>query len=101
MKHQTSSHILSTKLHGNLRNASTDAKRALWQRLKARQIEGCKFRRLSSQRTRFLEAAGFIVSRFWNNDVFSDIEGALQVIHRALAGLASPSPPNLPLEGES
>ena len=35
-------------------------------------------------RTRALEAAGFIVLRFWNADVFTDLDGVLATIHAAL-----------------
>ncbi|HXG80904.1 MAG TPA: endonuclease domain-containing protein [Sphingomicrobium sp.] len=39
-------------------------------------------------RTRFLEAQGFRVIRFWNNDVLGNIDGVLQAID---AELSSPS----------
>jgi very-short-patch-repair endonuclease len=45
MQGQTNSSILRLKLQRRLRNAPTDAERALWQRLRARQLAGCKFRR--------------------------------------------------------
>jgi very-short-patch-repair endonuclease len=45
MKGQTNRQLLDTHLQRNLRNAPTDAERLLWRHLKARQIEGCKFRR--------------------------------------------------------
>jgi very-short-patch-repair endonuclease len=52
-------------------------------------------------RTHFLERAGFKVLRFWNNDVFENIEGVVEVILTALTDRqATPSPPNPPLEGE-
>ncbi len=51
-------------------------------------------------RDEFLERAGFVVLRFWNNDILTDTEGALEVILRALRNRATPSPPNPPLEGE-
>ncbi|HJP97679.1 MAG TPA: endonuclease domain-containing protein [Rhodanobacteraceae bacterium] len=44
-------------------------------------------------RTLFLEQAGFLVLRFWNNQVFEDIEGVLEAIWQELHGLATPSPP--------
>ena len=54
-----------------------------------------------AQRTATLEQAGFVVLRFWNNDVFGNIEGVVDVILAALADRqATPSPPNPPLEGE-
>jgi very-short-patch-repair endonuclease len=48
----------------------------------------------------YLEAAGFIVLRFWNNEVFENMAGVLEVIERHLQVRATPSPPNPPLEGE-
>ena len=43
-------------------------------------------------RTSKLEAAGFQVLRFWNNEVLSNIEGVLEVIWRALPEEISPPP---------
>jgi len=43
-------------------------------------------------RTRFIEAQGFFVLRFWNNDVLENIEGVVAIIERALADRPSPSP---------
>lgn len=42
---QTNKGILEPKLQRRLRNNATDTERALWQRLRARQLDGCKFRR--------------------------------------------------------
>ncbi|MGV8074636.1 MAG: endonuclease domain-containing protein [Syntrophobacteraceae bacterium] len=42
-------------------------------------------------RTAYLAAQGFRVVRFWNNQVLSDIQSVLTVIHGALAS-DSPSP---------
>ena len=54
-----------------------------------------------TERSRFLESAGFKVLRFWNNDVFDNIEGVIEVILDSLIPrTAAPSPPNPPLEGE-
>jgi very-short-patch-repair endonuclease len=132
MKGQTSQRILVPKLQRQLRNSATDTERALWQRLKGRQLEGCKFRRqhpygdfildfvclermlvveldggqhaqsvdYDTRRTGALEAAGFVVLRFWNNQVFNEIEGVLEVICQHLIARETPSPPNPPLEGE-
>ena len=45
-------------------------------------------------RTVLLEEAGFQVLRFWNNQVFEEAEGVLEVILHALsARRATPSPP--------
>ena len=53
------------------------------------------------KRSRFLQLAGFKVLRFWNNEVFGELDGVLEVIRRALVGGdENPSPPNPPLEGE-
>ena len=45
-----------------------------------------------TRRTRFLEAQGYRVIRFWNNDVLTNIEGVMVLIEAALAGIPSPSP---------
>jgi very-short-patch-repair endonuclease len=37
-----------------------------------------------SKRTRSLEQAGFVVLRFWNNDVSDNISGVLEVVQRTL-----------------
>ena len=52
-------------------------------------------------RSRFLRLAGFKVLRFWNNEVFGELDGVLEVIRRELLmRRENPSPPNPPLEGE-
>ena len=45
MKGQTNHNVLDRKLQRALRNTPTEAEHLLWQRLRGRQIEGCKFRR--------------------------------------------------------
>ena len=47
------------------------------------------------KRTKWFEARGYRVLRFWNNDVLSNIEGVLAVIEGSLH-----SPPPRPGEGE-
>ncbi len=37
-----------------------------------------------AKRTSDLEAAGFIVLRFWNTDIFTGLDGVLTAIHAAL-----------------
>ena len=46
------------------------------------------------RRTRHLQARGYRVLRFWNNDVLTNIESVLAVI---LSSLASPAPHPSPL----
>jgi very-short-patch-repair endonuclease len=128
MKGQNNRPILGSKLQRRLRNASTDAERALWQRLRLRQLDGCKFRRqhpfghyildfvclekmlvieldgsqhaesvaADSERTAFLERSGFLVLRFWNNQVFDEMDGVLEAIWRVLKARANPSPSRPP-----
>ena len=133
MQGQTNKTILGEHRPRSLRNNATDAERALWLRLKGRQLERCKFRRqhpfadyildfvclerrivveldgsqhrdasaYDATRSEFLRAAGFVVLRFWNNEVFGEVDGVLEVIRRELiARVRTPSPPNPPLEGE-
>ena len=97
-----------------LRRASTEAEKLLWQKLRAWQLGGAKFRRQAPigpyivdfasfehrlvveidaaqhntpqgrqhdlKRTAWLEAQGFRVLRFWNNQVLTNIEGVLERI---------------------
>ena len=50
-------------------------------------------------RTQKLQAAGFCVLRFWNNEVLKEIESVKEKIWLAAQELQSHPPPNLPLEG--
>ncbi len=51
-------------------------------------------------RTAFLKQAGFLVLRFWNNEVMSDIDSVTTVIWRALQE-RDPTPiPAFPLKGK-
>jgi very-short-patch-repair endonuclease len=43
-------------------------------------------------RTAYLEAQGYRVIRFWNNDVLERIEGVVIEIERVLADMPSPNP---------
>ncbi|MFD2183854.1 endonuclease domain-containing protein [Rhodoplanes azumiensis] len=45
-----------------------------------------------SKRTAYLEAQGYRVLRFWNNEVLGNIDGVLTVIAEALASGAGPHP---------
>jgi len=97
----------------NLRKSSTKAEKILWKYLRQKQLDGYKFRRQQpigdyivieinggqhaieknkdqdSQRDKWLNIQGFEILRFWNNEVFENIEGILEVIRRRLL---SPSP---------
>ncbi|HEX4508034.1 MAG TPA: DUF559 domain-containing protein [Alphaproteobacteria bacterium] len=96
-----------------LRSNMTDAEGRLWYHLRRRQIAGARFRRQhpigpcvadffcadakliievdggqhaedSGVRTAWLEAEGYRVIRFWNNDVMSNTEAVLLLIVEAL-----------------
>ena len=54
--------------------------------------------RYDENRTRELQAAGFCVLRFWNNEVLKEIESVKEKIWLAVQGLQSHPPPGLPLE---
>jgi very-short-patch-repair endonuclease len=43
-------------------------------------------------RTRQIEAAGYRVLRFWNNDVFDNLDGVVSEIQRTLPPTPDPSP---------
>ena len=105
----------------SLRTKQTDAERKLWLRLRARQLNGLKFRRQhpigryivdfccpehhlvveldgsqhavrvdrDQRRTAFLGRQGYRVIRYWDNEVLTDLEAALEDILRAVR---SPSP---------
>ena len=45
-----------------------------------------------AQRTAFLEAQGYRVLRFWNNEIMSNLDGVIEVIMMNLDGRLSPSP---------
>jgi len=96
----------------NLRKRLTDVERLLWDHLRAKQIEGVKFRRREPignyivdfvcfenrlivevdggqhsiekekdfERDGYLNKNGFRVLRFWNNEVFTNIDGVLEII---------------------
>jgi len=90
-----------------LRKNMTDAERKLWYFLRNRRLAGLKFRRqvpigpyivdfidggehnipdqrrYDSQRAAWLEAQGFRILRFWNNEVLFNIESVLAVIFQA------------------
>jgi very-short-patch-repair endonuclease len=99
----------------NLRRRSTDAENRLWHYLRGRRFEGAKFVRqfpigsyvadfacrdlhlaieldgghhspdVDAPRTQVIEAYGYRIIRFWNNDVLENTYGVLEVIRRELA----------------
>jgi very-short-patch-repair endonuclease len=105
-----------------LRRDQTDAERVLWFRLRDRRLEGWKFRRQApdficadanviveldggqhsmqtrkdAERTAVLESMGYLVLRFWNNDVLANTVGVLETILHTLNRRASfPLTPSL------
>jgi len=135
MQGQTNQKIREQKWPRALRNAPTDMESRLWQRLRQRQIENCKFRRqhpfgdyildfvclerkvvveldggqhaktseYDGKRSHYLEQAGYVVLRFWNNEVLENLEGVLEVIKASVERQGSqPHPhPTLPLKGRA
>ncbi|HSI40500.1 MAG TPA: endonuclease domain-containing protein [Xanthobacteraceae bacterium] len=111
-----------------LRRDQTDAEQRLWAYLRNRQLGGWKFRRqvpvgcyvvdflcpdaklaveldggqhsteTDAERTRIIEADGYLVIRFWNNEVNENIEGVLARIIETLRA-STPHPTPLP-DGE-
>jgi very-short-patch-repair endonuclease len=47
-----------------------------------------------AERTRFLEAEGYKVLRFWNNEVMTNIDGVLEMIQSAILPTPTPTPPH-------
>jgi very-short-patch-repair endonuclease len=95
-----------------LRRDSTDAEKTLWRLLRARQLNGVKFRRQhpigpfivdfvclehhlvieldggqhasdTPGRTRFLESEGYRVLRFWNNQALANPKGVHHAVTQA------------------
>ena len=115
----------------DLRQKQTDAEQMLWRHLRARHLQGWKFRRqhqlgsyivdfvrpdaqlivelgggqhadqliYDERRTLELQAMGYRVLRFWNNDVLASLESVLEVLLEALAS-PGPSPQPSPRSGE-
>jgi len=111
IKRMTSDH---TKKARKLRKNATRAESLVWSKLRAKQINGVKFRRQQpigncivdfvsfekriiieldggqhakekkkdSKRDKLLSENGFTVLRFWNNDIFNNLEGVLEVISK-------------------
>jgi very-short-patch-repair endonuclease len=117
-----------------LRREETDAEQKFWLEVRDRRLGGFKFRRqatigpfvvdflcaeksliveidgsqhndlVDQKRTGFLEARGYRVLRFWNNDVLSNmpgvLQGALEAVNTASSRSVRPSPNPLPQAGE-
>ena len=110
---------MASPLARRLRSNLTDAEQRLWFHLRRKQIAGARFRRQhpigpyvadffcpdakliievdggqhaedSGVRTAWLEAEGYRIIQFWNNDVLRNTEGVLLVIVEALR--ATPLP---------
>jgi very-short-patch-repair endonuclease len=111
-----------------LRNNATPAERKLWQALRASQLEGFKFSRQIAigpfiadlvcrkqrlvveidggqhgdapdiARQQFIEAQGYRVLRFWNDQVMSDIDIVCAIILQSLLSAQDP-PPTPPVPG--
>ena len=104
-----------TPLARKLRRASTDAEQRLWPHLRARHLDGVKFTRqfvigphiadltardlhlgieldggqhsiqADAPRTHLIEAHGYRILRFRNNDVLANTEGVLEAIREEIA----------------
>ncbi len=55
--------------------------------------------RRDQSRTAYLNAEGYRVIRFWNNDVMGNVEGVVEAIRAELGPRACPHPQPLPLAG--
>ena len=101
-----------------LRKNQTDAERMLWRALRAKQVQGCRFRRQHSigpyiadficlerkliveldggqhglpgeaardaPRDAWLQERGYHVARFWNEDVYKNLNGVLLAVSELL-----------------
>lgn len=125
-----------------LRRDQSDAEQKFWLEVRDRRLAGYKFRRqatigpfiadflcagrmliveldggqhneaVDANRTQYLEAQGYTVMRFWNNEVLTNMEGVLQTVldyleagtvdysKRSAGGHVVPSPNPLPQAGE-
>jgi len=105
-----------------LRNNATDTECALWRAISARKVAGVRFNRQApigpyicdviarslllvveadggqhsagtdAARTRYLEAEGYRVIRFWNDEVLGNLDGAAAEIEPVIADTPSPDP---------
>ena len=105
-----------------MRRQPTGAEAALWKLLRNGRLQSHKFKRqqpagefivdfvclasriivevdggqhshsVDAARTAWLETQGFLIVRFWNNEVLTNIEGVYETISRALRDNPSPQP---------
>ena len=105
----------------HMRSNPTDAEHRLWQILRAKRLEGWKFRRqprmgrctpdfachaakliieadggqhggsADASRDAWFQSQGYRVLRFWNNDIFDNEDGVLTIILAALEASAAAS----------
>ena len=109
-----------------LRQGETQAEQIIWSWLRAKKLNGVKFRRQQpigiyivdfvsfekkliieidggqhsfeenkvndEVRTQWLESQGFRIIRFWNNEVFSNLEGVIAQIKEVLEDHPHPDP---------
>src|SRR5438874_597746 len=113
-------HFLTSRSRA-LRKNATDAERKLWSVLRRRQLNGFKFRQQveidgyvvdflcaerrlivevdggqhsperDARRTAYLEGQGFLLIRFWNNDVLQNLDGVWTMIEEALSAPPHPT----------
>jgi len=106
----------------SLRKSQTQAEHLLWRNLRARQLDGVKFRRQvpvgnyivdfvsfekkivieldggqhaettarDAARDAWLQGRGYKVLRFWDNEIFQNMEGVLEVIRKNVVSTPSP-----------
>jgi len=115
--------LIKTRRARSLRVNATNAELRIWNRLRSRQLAGCKFVRQEPigryivdfvcrekrliveldggqhslnkrdvERDRRLTEHGYRVLRFWNNEVFENMDGVLETIAGALAVVSPPHP---------
>jgi very-short-patch-repair endonuclease len=119
--------IAKTSFARRLRRDQTDAERVLWFRLRDRRLNGLKFKRQvpvgkyivdfccadarliveldggqhatrdETNRTAVVESMGYLVLRFWNNDVLKNTEGVLEEILKTVNHRAQEPPHPDPL----
>ena len=76
-----------TPVAPKLRREVTDAEALLWSRLRSQQLDVGQHAAATTAdaaRTRMIEAHGYRVVRFWNNDVMENLDGVFEEILRAL-----------------